>query len=128
MSKKLVIPTKSEVKLFGLSEEDRKIIEPTREDMEIFGVDIIADDGTRSNGGLYAVSKPELCGTIPVRQDIVVLPADPVKSLSRGWTITEVVGTVAYNVRGLKGLRIGDLAWQDRIEDMLSEDGEVEND
>lgn len=40
---------------------------------------------------------PEFVGTIPIRQDITVLPADEPRSLSLGWTIHEEIGVAVIN-------------------------------
>jgi hypothetical protein len=52
-------------------------------------------------GTLYAVADPEFVGVMPIRQDIEVLPADEPAELKLGWVVSEIIGIVISNPRGV---------------------------
>jgi hypothetical protein len=51
---------------------------------------------------IYACEDPEFIGKMPIRQDILVLPADEPKQLKLGWIVSEMIGIGIVNPRGVK--------------------------
>lgn len=124
MSKKIIIPNENEIKIFGGKSSDDICVSgaPEEDEASELTIGCIFDkmkDLDKIERVSY-VSEPSFIGQIPARQEIEILPADPVKNLSLGWAVHEIVGIGICNPSFLSKV-ILDVPWQDTIEDIINE-------
>ena len=101
--------------------KQKKIVVPTEEEIELFGNKIkIVKTNLIRKGEIFMIDSPKLVGSMSARTEIEVIPADPIKNLSLGWTVHETVGIGVINSRGINGVWINDKAWTDAVKDIIN--------
>lgn len=67
---------------------------------KLWGADMIVSKVV-TPGTVFGCADPEFVGVLPIRSNIVCLPADVPSEVSLGWVVTEEIGIGIVNARGV---------------------------